>query len=150
MSLLISELSAIEDLQTNRIIRILTTDFPLYFAIVSRIRQEVHAVGPDGGIISSTVEPQVQALFPEGALTKKIKVGVQAHVIPPEIVARLLATNRIAVSPIVTVEPRRRKFHKPITLTIPLPRAAGKGMVNQYTSDSPNLRLLCSITGTVV
>ncbi|GAU97157.1 hypothetical protein RvY_08508-2 [Ramazzottius varieornatus] len=141
------ELSAIEDLQTNRIIRILTTDFPLYFAIVSRIRQEVHAVGPDGGIITSTVQPQVQALFPEGALTKKIKVGVQAHVIPPDVVARLLASNRIAVSPIVTVEPRRRKFHKPITLTIPLPRAAGKGMVNQYTSDSPNLRLLCSITG---
>ncbi|XP_055343210.1 LOW QUALITY PROTEIN: uncharacterized protein LOC129591553 [Paramacrobiotus metropolitanus] len=141
-----NELSAIEDLQTNRIVRILTTDFPLYFAIISRIKQEVHAVGPDGGVIVSTVENKVQALFPEGALTKKIKVGVQAHVVPQDLVSRLLG-NRIAVSPIVTVEPRRRKFHKPITLTIPLPRAAGKGMVNQYTSDSPNLRLLCSITG---
>ena len=28
---------------------------------------------------------------------------------------------RVNVSPVVTVEPRRRKFHKPITLTIPLP-----------------------------
>lgn len=30
-----------EDLNTNRITRILTTDFPQYFAIVTRIRQEV-------------------------------------------------------------------------------------------------------------
>jgi len=45
------------------------------------------------------------------------------------------------------VEPRRRKFHKPITLTIPVPQAAGKGMINQYTGETPTLRLLCSITG---
>ena len=56
--------------------------------------------------------------------------------------------NRVAVSPIVTVEPRRRKFHKPITLTIPVPKASQKGMINQYGgSDAPTLRLLCSITG---
>lgn len=55
--------------------------------------------------------------------------------------------NRVAVSPIVTVEPRRRKFHKPITLTIPVPQAANKGMINQYSGDAPTLRLLCSITG---
>lgn len=53
----------------------------------------------------------------------------------------------MAVSPIVTVEPRRRKFHKPITLTIPLPQAATRGMINQYNGDAPTLRLLCSITG---
>lgn len=59
-----------------------------------------------------------------------------------------LLGNRVAVSPIVTVEPRRRKFHKPITLTIPVPTAANKGMINQYSGDAPTLRLLCSITGT--
>lgn len=58
-----------------------------------------------------------------------------------------LLGNRVAVSPIVTVEPRRRKFHKPITLTIPLPQAATRGMINQYNGDAPTLRLLCSITG---
>lgn len=62
---------------SNRITRILTTDFPQYFAIITRIRQEVHAIGPEGGMVSSTVVPQVQAIFPEGALTKKIKVGLQ-------------------------------------------------------------------------
>ncbi|KAG8183122.1 hypothetical protein JTE90_024431 [Oedothorax gibbosus] len=140
------ELSALEDLNTNRITRILTTDFPQYFAIVTRVRQEVHGVGPEGGMVSSTVVPQVQAVFPEGALTKKIRVGLQAQPIAPELVAKLLG-NRVAVSPIVTVEPRRRKFHKPITLTIPVPQATTKGMINQYSGDAPTLRLLCSITG---
>ncbi len=55
----------------------MTTDFPQYFAVITRIRQEVHAIGPEGGMVSSTVVPQVQAIFPEGALTKKIKVGLQ-------------------------------------------------------------------------
>ena len=70
----------------------------------------------------------------------------QAQPIPSELTAKLLG-NRVAVSPIVTIEPRRRKFHKPITLTIPVPVAASKGMINQYNGDTPTLRLLCSITG---
>ncbi|CAL4058757.1 unnamed protein product, partial [Meganyctiphanes norvegica] len=140
------DLKQLEDLNTNRITRILTTDFPQYFAIVTRIRQEVHAIGPEGGMVSSTVVPQVQAVFPQGALTKKIKVGLQAQPIQSDLVAKLLG-NRVAVSPIVTVEPRRRKFHKPITLTIPVPQAASKGMINQYSGEAPTLRLLCSITG---
>ncbi|XP_047739260.1 centrosomal protein of 290 kDa isoform X8 [Hyalella azteca] len=140
------ELKQLDDLNTSRITRILTTDFPQYFAIVTRIRQEVHAIGPDGGMVSSTVVPQVQAVFPQGALTKKIKVGLQAQPISPDLAAKLLG-NRVAVSPIVTVEPRRRKFHKPITLTLPVPQAANKGMINQYSGDAPTLRLLCSITG---
>ncbi|OQR74424.1 hypothetical protein BIW11_09084 [Tropilaelaps mercedesae] len=74
------------------------------------------------------------------------RVLFQAQPIHTDVVTRLLG-NRVAVSPIVTVEPRRRKFHKPITLTIPLPRAAHKGMTNQYSGDAPTLRLLCSITG---
>jgi len=73
------ELSQLEDLQTSRIVRILTVDFPHYFAVVSRIRQEVHAVGPEGGTVSSSAVPQVQAVFPQAALTKKIRVGLQVY-----------------------------------------------------------------------
>ena len=54
-----AELGQLEDLNTNRITRILTTDFPQYFAIVSRIRQEVHVVGPEGATVNSTVVRQV-------------------------------------------------------------------------------------------
>ncbi|XP_022238228.1 uncharacterized protein LOC106456833 isoform X8 [Limulus polyphemus] len=140
------EINALEDLNADCITRIVTTDFPQYFAIVSRVRQEVCNIGPEGGIVSSTVVPQVQAIFPEGALTKKIKVGLQAHPVVPELVSKMLG-NRVGVSPIVTVEPRRRKFHKPITLTIPVPQTATKGMINQYSGNAPTLRLLCSISG---
>lgn len=66
--------------------------------------------------------------------------------IPTELTAKLLG-NSVAVSPVVTIEPRRRKFHKPITLTIPVPQAANKGMINQYGGETTSLRLLCSIAG---
>ncbi|VDP84918.1 unnamed protein product [Echinostoma caproni] len=145
-----------EELREKRIIRILTNDFPQYLAVVSRLRQETALIGSDGGVLSSTVVPQVQAVFPEGALQKRIRVGLQAHPIPTEMVTRLLG-NRVAASPIVTLEPRRRKFHKPITLTIPLPKTAMRGMLNPpgtgggggdlKAQSAPSLRLLCSITG---
>lgn len=78
--ILILELSQIEDLHTNRITRILTNDFPHYFAVVSRVRQEVHAIGSDGGTVSSSAVPLVQAVFPSNALTKKIRVGLQVNI----------------------------------------------------------------------
>ncbi|CAH2060663.1 unnamed protein product, partial [Iphiclides podalirius] len=133
-----------------RVTRILTHDFPQYFAVISRIRQEVHAIGPEGGMVSSSVVPQVQAVFPQGALTKKIKVGLQAQIIDSELTAKLLGRG-VAVSPVVTVEPRRRKFHKAITLSMPAPRPHTQGMTNQYsTSSAPTLRLLCSISAYVL
>uniref|UniRef100_A0AAG5DBB0 Death domain-containing protein n=2 Tax=Anopheles atroparvus TaxID=41427 RepID=A0AAG5DBB0_ANOAO len=139
-------LNFLEDLHTSRITRVLTNDFPHYFAIVSRIRQEVHAIGPEGGTVSATAVPQVQAIFPQNALTKKIRVGLQAQPIDMSTTAHLLGRS-VAVSPVVTVEPRRRKFHKAITLSMPAPKAYNSGMINQYSGNAPTLRLLCSITG---
>ncbi|KAM4526015.1 uncharacterized protein V3H82_000468 isoform 10-T10 [Fundulus diaphanus] len=141
------ELDSPEELERKRICRIITKDFPQYFAVVSRVRQETHQMGPEGGTLSSRSVPLVQASFPEGALTKKIKVGLQAQPIPDDTVKKILG-NRATFSPIVTVEPRRRKFHKPITMTIPIPPLSGEGLTNGYKGDStPCLRLLCSITG---
>ncbi|XP_035998038.1 ankyrin-3-like isoform X13 [Fundulus heteroclitus] len=141
------ELDSPEELERKRICRIITKDFPQYFAVVSRVRQETHQMGPEGGTLSSRSVPLVQASFPEGALTKKIKVGLQAQPIPEDTVKKILG-NRATFSPIVTVEPRRRKFHKPITMTIPIPPLSGEGLTNGYKGDStPCLRLLCSITG---
>lgn len=36
-------------------------------------------MGPEGGTLCSRSVPLVQASFPEGALTKKIKVGLQVR-----------------------------------------------------------------------
>ncbi|XP_042590968.1 ankyrin-3-like isoform X7 [Cyprinus carpio] len=141
------ELDSTADLEKKRICRIITKDFPQYFAVVSRIKQESNQMGPDGGVLSSMTVPLVQASFPEGALTKKIRVGLQAQPVPDEAVKKIIG-NRATFSPIVTVEPRRRKFHKPITMTLPVPPLSGEGVVNGYKGDpTPSLRLLCSITG---
>ncbi|XP_036843650.1 ankyrin-2b isoform X6 [Oncorhynchus mykiss] len=140
------ELDPPEELEKKRICRIITRDFPQYFAVVSRVKQDSNLIGPDGGILSSTVVPTVQAVFPEGALTKRIKVGLQAQPMNVDVVKKLLG-NKATFSPIVTLEPRRRKFHKPITMTIPIPKSNTDPVVNGFGGDQPTLRLLCSITG---
>ncbi|XP_055794905.1 ankyrin-2-like isoform X3 [Salvelinus fontinalis] len=140
------ELDPPEELEKKRICRIITRDFPQYFAVVSRVKQDSSLIGPEGGILSSTVMPQVQAVFPEGALTKRIRVGLQAQPMNVDMVRKLLG-NKATFSPIVTLEPRRRKFHKPITMTIPIPKSNTDPVVNGFGGDQPTLRLLCSITG---
>ncbi|XP_041802929.1 ankyrin-3-like isoform X1 [Chelmon rostratus] len=141
------ELDSPAELEKKRICRIVTRDFPQYFAVVSRIKQESNHMGPDGGLLSSSTVPMVQASFPQGALTKRIRVGLQAQPVPDDMVRAVLG-NRATFSPIVTVEPRRRKFHKPITMTIPVPPRSAEGHPSGHRGDSaPCLRLLCSITG---
>ncbi|XP_064199708.1 ankyrin-2b isoform X6 [Anguilla rostrata] len=140
------ELDPPEELEKKRICRIITRDFPQYFAVVSRVKQDSNLIGPEGGVLSSTVVPQVQAVFPEGALTKRIRVGLQAQPMNVDLVRKILG-NKATFSPIVTLEPRRRKFHKPITMTIPVPKNSADAAVNGFGGDTPTLRLLCSITG---
>uniref|UniRef100_A0A3Q3ECX1 Ankyrin 2a, neuronal n=1 Tax=Kryptolebias marmoratus TaxID=37003 RepID=A0A3Q3ECX1_KRYMA len=141
------KLDSPEELEKKRICRIITRDFPQYFAVVSRIKQDSHPIGPEGGVLSSILVPQVQAVFPEGALTKKIRVGLQAQPIDVDLVRKVLG-NKAIFSPIVTLEPRRRKFHKPITMTIPIPKNSNTdGSSAVFSGETPTLRLLCSITG---
>ncbi|XP_056298724.1 ankyrin-2b isoform X16 [Pseudoliparis swirei] len=140
------ELDPPEELERKRICRIITRDFPHYFAVVSRIKQDSNLIGPEGGVLSSTVVPQVQAVFPEGALTKRIRVGLQSHPVSVDVVRKILG-NKATFSPIVTLEPRRRKFHKPITMTIPVPKSNSDLVLNSFGGDTHTLRLLCSITG---
>lgn len=73
------ELDSPAELEKKRICRIVTTDFPQYFAVVSRIKQDSNHMGPDGGMLSSSTLAMVQASFPQGALTKRIRVGLQVE-----------------------------------------------------------------------
>lgn len=75
----VTELDSPAELEKKRICRIVTRDFPQYFAVVSRIKQESNHMGPDGGMLSSSTVPMVQASFPQGALTKRIRVGLQVR-----------------------------------------------------------------------
>uniref|UniRef100_A0AAY4AYU1 Ankyrin 1 n=1 Tax=Denticeps clupeoides TaxID=299321 RepID=A0AAY4AYU1_9TELE len=140
------DLESQEDLEKKRIRRIISTDFPLYFAVVSRVQQESNLIGPEGGQLASKLVPQVQAIFPETAVTKRVRLGLQAQPIPDELLTRQLG-NQATFSPVVTVEPRRRKFHRPIGLRIPLPPSWRESPRDAGEGDTTSLRLLCSVIG---
>ncbi|XP_077089095.1 uncharacterized protein ank1b isoform X8 [Siphateles boraxobius] len=135
-----------EELEKKRIRRIISTDFPLYFAVVSRVQQESDLIGPEGGQLISKLVPQVQAIFPDTAVTKRVRLGLQAQPIPDELLTRQLG-NQATFSPVVTVEPRRRKFHRPIGLRIPLPPSWRESARDAGEGDTTSLRLLCSVIG---
>lgn len=71
---------------------------------------------------------------------------LQAQPVPDELVTKLLG-NQATFSPIVTVEPRRRKFHRPIGLRIPLPPSWRESPRDSGEGDTTSLRLLCSVIG---
>uniref|UniRef100_A0A672RZC5 Ankyrin 1 n=1 Tax=Sinocyclocheilus grahami TaxID=75366 RepID=A0A672RZC5_SINGR len=140
------DLESQEELEKKRIRRIISTDFPLYFAVVSRIQQESDLIGPEGGQLTSKLVPQVQAIFPDTAVTKRVRLGLQAQPIPDELLTRQLG-NQATFSPVVTVEPRRRKFHRPIGLRICLPPSWRESPRDAGEGDTTSLRLLCSVIG---
>ena len=61
------------------VVRIIVTDLPQYLAVVSRVRVESQTLGPAGGLLSSTVVPQAQVVFPHDAIVKPIRVGLQVN-----------------------------------------------------------------------
>ncbi|XP_041089465.1 ankyrin-1-like isoform X1 [Polyodon spathula] len=134
------------ELDKKRVRRIISTDFPLYFAVVSRIQQACDMIGPEGGVLCNRLIPLVQATFPETAVTKRVRLGLQAQPVPDELVTTLLG-NQATFSPVVTVEPRRRKFHRPIGLRIPLPPSWRENPRDAGEGDTTSLRLLCSVIG---
>ncbi|KAG9488610.1 hypothetical protein GDO78_004906 [Eleutherodactylus coqui] len=140
------ELESEEELHKKRLCRIVTTDFPLYFVVMSRVCQDCELIGPEGGVLKSRLVPQVQATFPPTAVTKKVKLSLQAQCVPDDLVSRLLG-NQATFGPICTVEPRRRKFHRPIGLRIPLPPSWKDSPRDSGEGDTTSLRLLCSVTG---
>ncbi|XP_054421939.1 ankyrin-1 isoform X1 [Pteronotus mesoamericanus] len=140
------ELGSLEELEKKRVCRIITTDFPLYFVIMSRLCQDYDTIGPEGGSLKSKLVPLVQATFPENAVTKRVKLALQAQPVPDDLVTKLLG-NQATFSPIVTVEPRRRKFHRPIGLRIPLPPSWTDNPRDSGEGDTTSLRLLCSVIG---
>lgn len=70
----------------------------------------------------------------------------QAQPIPDELLTRQLG-NQATFSPVVTIEPRRRKFHRPIGLRIPLPPSWRESPRDAGEGDTTSLRLLCSVIG---
>lgn len=72
---LVSEDEA-DEVTEKRVVRIFTVDFPRYFVAVTRVRQDSKTIGASGGSVKSSVS-QAVATFPDGAISKDIKVGLQ-------------------------------------------------------------------------
>ncbi|CAL8281122.1 unnamed protein product [Gadus morhua 'NCC'] len=147
------DLESLDELEKKRIRRIISTDFPLYFAVVSRVQQESDLIGPEGGRLTSKLVPHVEAIFPETAVTKRVRLGLQVGreggrgPADPRRDADTAAGQPGHFSPVVTVEPRRRKFHRPIGLRIPLPPSWKDLRGDAGEGDTASLRLLCSVIG---
>lgn len=103
-------------METGRVIRLSTTSFPRFFAVLSRVRGEIRSVGAEGATLETlTPAGPARVIVPPGAITKKIKFGLMAQKVPPEAV-KLLDRKKglVDVFPVVGIYPRRRKFHKPL------------------------------------
>ena len=110
--------------------------------LVTRVKHWSAVVGPAGGLLrtddGSSEEKQIaMADLRPGSLVKNITVTLQSLKISDRLGTALFGhchTNPtevqhqqrefipvVSASPVVTIEPRKRKFHEPIVLTLPLP-----------------------------
>ena len=71
-----------------------------------------------------------------------MRVTLQSVNVKPEVVASIAGERVLAVSPLVMLDPRRRKFHRPVTMSVPLSRVP----ISRHAVAS-DLRLLCSLQG---
>ena len=72
-----------------------------------------------------------------------MNVGLSVQPIEDEMVEEIMVQGG-SVSPIVTIEPRRRKFHKAITVSVPLPERISSAYLRkkQETSCTKNDRTI--------
>lgn len=71
-------------------------------------------MGPEGGTLCSRSVPLVQASFPEGALTKKIKVGLQVRRLTLVIMSKRQKKNpKLVDAPSGATGPRRHGEEDP-------------------------------------
>ncbi len=47
--------------------------------MVSRVQQENDLIGPEGSYLTSKLVPSAQASFPETAVTKRVRLGLQVR-----------------------------------------------------------------------
>ena len=72
-------------------------------------------VGPGGGVLPA-IDGRMKVEFPPGALTKSTNVMIQSFPISPS-----ECPPGILASSILTLEPRRRRFHQNVNYYIPAP-----------------------------
>jgi len=72
-------------------------------------------VGPGGGVLP-THDERARVKFPSGALKKLTNVMVQTFPVP-----KCFCKNGILTGPVLSLEPRRRRFHQNVNYYLPGP-----------------------------
>ena len=70
-----------------------------------------------------------------------MNVGLSVQPIEDEMVEEIMVQGG-SVSPIVTIEPRRRKFHKAITVSVPLPERISSAYLRKKQEINKNDRTI--------
>ena len=103
-----AELERAEQLFDVPVQRILLTDLPQYLAVVTRVRVDCRTLGPAGGILSSSVVPRAQVVFPQNALVKPIRIGLQVVIV----IVTMIITLLYSVVDLIFVVPQDRVLTK--------------------------------------
>ena len=99
------ERSHFEDEKTNSR-RVLLNFLPKYISLYTRYRMTSLNVGPGGGSLP-THDEVAKVHFPPGALKKLTNVMIQTFPVP-----KFFCPPGVAVGPVLSLEPRRRRFHQ--------------------------------------
>lgn len=104
--------------------------------------ESIRFIDSAGGTLRSSVYPTATCTVPQGALQNElnfIPVSIQVINVDKNLVQESLGKGS-AISPILTIEPFRRKFHKPIELLLPIPGH------DDYKVDANKLKILFSLS----
>jgi len=77
---------------------------------------------------------------------------LQTIPVEKDLLSAVVNNRLLAASPVVCIEPLRRKFHRPITVTVPITgygkrqQPQGKGL-GRVLAPHGQLRLVCSVSG---
>ena len=92
-----AELESEEAVLAKRVARVLLGDLPQFLVLISRFRVDLQEVGAEGGMLNSSVVSLAQAVLPAEALTKSVRIGLQAAPVSSELVARVLGAHYCTV-----------------------------------------------------
>jgi len=127
------ERSHFEDEKTNSR-RVLLNFLPKYISLYTRYRMTSLNVGPGGGSLP-THDETAKVQFPPGALKKMTNVMIQTFPVP-----KFFCPSGVAAGPVLSLEPRRRRFHQNVNYYL-----KGPDGVDELLG-SHHCRVLCSIT----
>ncbi|OAF70423.1 hypothetical protein A3Q56_01848 [Intoshia linei] len=131
---------------SKTVIQFTMKELPVYFAIISRTTIDNLAIGTNGGRLVSSCEENVFSLIFQNAISKTKAIGISTMKMPNLSEYELDKFSKM-LSPIVSIEPRRRKFYKEININIPVPSVL---LINDVAPKRVNLaylRVMCSICG---